>query len=151
MDDSAKSAAVSYTLPRYNELPDIGLYMDQVIVLADRFLTPIFGGEPVLTASMVNNYVKQKLLAPPCKKRYSREHVARLLVICVLKQVLSIPEISHLMTVMFTGVDFPEAYDEWCCMQEHAFQELSRAHCSPAKLAAISVAGKSLFQNLSES
>lgn len=139
----------AFSLPRYQELPDIGLYMDQVIVLADRYLSPLFGGDsPVLTASMVNNYVKQKLLAPPCKKRYSREHVARLLVICVLKQVLSIPEIAHLLEEIFCEEVFSDRYDAWCEMQERVFAEIAQADCTPDHLAAVSVAGKCLFQKM---
>lgn len=134
-------------LPRYHQLPDIGLYMDQVIALTDRSLAPLFGeNSAVLTASMVNNYVKQRLLQPPVKKRYSREHVARLIVVCMLKQVLSIPETTVLLSELFDGGDFSAKYDAWCDMQERAFSELALSGRSLASLAAISVAGKSLVQ-----
>lgn len=140
-----KSHPAPLMLPRYSQLPDIGLYMDQVIALTERFLGPIFNGETtILTASMVNNYVKQHLLPPPYKKRYNREHVARLIAICILKQVLSIPEIDVLLKELFLEEDFARNYDSWCDTIELAFEELNRKECSHATLAAISVAGKSL-------
>ena len=136
-----------FSLPRYEQLPDIGLYMDQVIALTDRSLESLFGQDAsVLTASMVNNYVKQRLLLPPVKKRYSRKHVACLIVICTLKQVLSIPEISVLLNELLADDDFAQRYNEWCALQEQAFAELAGANRSRAHLAAISVAGKRLFQ-----
>lgn len=143
MEEKAHCAPL--LLPRYEQLPDIGLYMDQVIALTERYLGPVFGSDStVLTASMVNNYVKQRLLPPPQKKRYSREHVACLIAICILKQVLSIPEISVLLKELFPEDDFARGYDSWCDTIEAAFEELSRKHRSRATLAAISVAGKSL-------
>ena len=76
-------------LPRWEELPDLDLYMDQVLSLIHRYL----GREEspdgkVLTSSMVNNYVKMRLMPAPEKKKYSRVHLAYLIAICVLKTSL---------------------------------------------------------------
>ncbi|MBR6521606.1 MAG: DUF1836 domain-containing protein [Oscillospiraceae bacterium] len=76
-------------LPRWNELPDIELYMDQVLALMAKYMQGVASGEDkVLTASMVNNYVKMGLVPAPVKKKYSRSHLARLVIICVMKQVV---------------------------------------------------------------
>lgn len=58
------------TLPRWEELPDIELYMDQVISLVGKYLTPILPKQEqaLLTKSMVNNYVKLELIPAPVKK-----------------------------------------------------------------------------------
>jgi Domain of unknown function (DUF1836). len=58
------------TLPRWKELPDIELYMDQVISLVGKYLTPILPKQEqaLLTKSMVNNYVKLELIPAPVKK-----------------------------------------------------------------------------------
>ena len=50
----------SYRLPRWEELPDIELYMDQVITLIERYLSPLVGqyDNKVITPAMINNYVK---------------------------------------------------------------------------------------------
>ena len=75
-------------LPQWETLPDIGLYMDQVITLMERTFAPFLPGAEI-TKSMVNNYVKVELIPRPIGKKYDREHLALLLVIGVLKQALS--------------------------------------------------------------
>lgn len=57
-------------LPRWEELPELELYMDQVITLVDRYLSPLMEDEKhqLLSSAMVNNYVKHKLVPPPVKK-----------------------------------------------------------------------------------
>jgi len=86
-------------LPRWEELPDFELYMDQVLALISRYLGETPGkGEKMLTASMVNNYVKLEVMPSPVKKKYSRIHVAHLLVICALKPVLSISELRDMLS-----------------------------------------------------
>ena len=81
-------------LPAWNDLPDLELYMDQVLSLVIRYL----GADgKALTASMVNNYVKMGAVPAPRKKRYARVHLSRLIVICVLKSVLPLGDIQTLL------------------------------------------------------
>lgn len=82
------------SLPRWEELPDLELYMDQVLSLIGRYIPS--GEAKGLTASMVNNYVKQKVLPPPVNKRYGRGHIAALLMLCTLKSVMPISAIQQL-------------------------------------------------------
>ena len=51
-------------LPRWDELPDIDLYLDQVLTLLDKYLGPFLpeNGGHALTASMINNYVKLRIV-----------------------------------------------------------------------------------------
>lgn len=87
---------LSIDLPKWEMLPDIGLYMDQVIMLMERtFGAALPKGE--ITKSMVNNYVKVGLVPRPTGKKYDRAHLARLLMICVLKQALSMESISRML------------------------------------------------------
>ena len=72
----------------WEQLPDFSLYMDQVLGYMDRQVLR-FDGDGGLTAAMVNNYTKAGLLPRADGKKYGREHLAYLTVICVLKQVLS--------------------------------------------------------------
>ena len=60
-------------IPRYEELPAISLYLDQVISILNQTLTPFFeeGEDKIITGAMVNNYVKHKVIEPPRKKRYT--------------------------------------------------------------------------------
>lgn len=82
------------SLPQWEELPDLELYMDQVLSLVGRYLPS--GEDKGLTASMVNNYVKQKVLPPPVNKRYGRRHLAALLMLCTLKSVMPISAVQQL-------------------------------------------------------
>ncbi|MGK0551624.1 DUF1836 domain-containing protein [Enterococcus faecalis] len=109
-------------LPRWHELPDIELYMDQVITLIEKYLSPFITMEKhtLLTSSMVNNYVKQGLIPAPIKKRYNRKHLAFLIAITLLKQVLTIPEIKQGILFQGAAVGIREAYNLFCEEQEKA-------------------------------
>lgn len=92
---------MNFTLPRWKALPDLALYMDQVLLVLNTALAPVTVGEgPAVTASMVNNYVKLKLTAPAEKKKYDRAHLARFLMICLLKKVLSMQEIAQILALL---------------------------------------------------
>jgi len=73
----------------WEALPDLNLYMDQVIGYMPRQLI-CYGSEERLTSAMVNNYIKDGLLPRAEGKRYSKVHLAYLTAICVLKQVLPV-------------------------------------------------------------
>jgi DNA-binding transcriptional MerR regulator len=89
-----------FRLPDWDELPRIKLYMDQMIGLITQFLGFFVydpGEEKLLTPSMVNNYVKMRLLPPPVKKKYSRKHIALLIMICTFKQSLSMAAVEQML------------------------------------------------------
>ena len=81
-----------FHLPRWEELPNFDLYLDQVITLIEGYLQHLFDEEndTILTSAMINNYVKLKLIPKAEKKRYNRVHIAYLIAITILKQVLTI-------------------------------------------------------------
>lgn len=83
----------------WDRLPDIGLYMDQVVTFLDRQLHNHRRNEKdrIITASMINNYTKDHVIPRAESKKYSRDHIALLLVICSLKKVLSMPDLSDLL------------------------------------------------------
>ena len=98
---------VNYTLPTWQELPDFGLYMEQVLVLMKQYLAylpPELSDEELITPATINNYVRKKIMPEPVKKRYYRVHLAYLLLICSLKQSLSIADVQKLLPN-----DLPEA------------------------------------------
>ena len=105
-----------FHMPRYDEIPDIDLYMDQLLAYIEKILTPLFEhtNEKILTTSMVNNYVKQGVLPPTVKKRYSREHVILLMEICLAKQMYSIQEIGQLLAVQNAIFDIKTSYNYIC-------------------------------------
>lgn len=98
-DREERDAQAVVCLPAWETLPDIGLYMDQVITLMERtFLTALPKGE--ITKSMVNNYVKVGLVPRPVGKKYDREHLAMLLMVAVLKQALSMENIARMLAML---------------------------------------------------
>ena len=89
-----------FRLPVWDELPQIELYMDQVIVLLNEYLSYfVYEGndEKLITAAMVNNYVKMKLVPAPVRKKYGRVHLAYLIMICTLKQSLRLSMLPALL------------------------------------------------------
>ena len=90
---------LEFQMPRWNDLPSIDIYLDQLVTYLDQNLKIYSAGNPtIITKTMINNYVKQQVIPPPIKKKYNREHIASLFVICILKQVYSINNISDLIT-----------------------------------------------------
>ena len=67
----------------WDRLPEIYLYMDQVLTYMNKQLEPLTRTEDAapLTSSMINNYVKDGVLPRPEQKKYSREHLAMLTMI----------------------------------------------------------------------
>lgn len=148
-------------LPRWDELPDIELYMDQVITLMGKYfgwLSP--QDESVLTSSMINNYVKIGIIPAPIKKKYSRTHLFRLIIICVMKRVLPINDIAALIeTLLETRTEdevldiFTSRYEEECfntmsllesSLEQNAEEE-SKAALSLSVVQAAAIAGGNIL------
>ena len=89
-----------YRLPDWEEIPDLGLYMDQVVQYLRQtlsYLPPELKQTQVITAAAINNYVRTRLLPEPQKKKYYRTHIAQLLMIVTLKQTFQLAMISPLL------------------------------------------------------
>lgn len=114
----------NFHMPRYDEIPDIDLYMDQLLAYIERVLSPLnmAQGEKILTTSMVNNYVKLGLLPPTVKKRYSREHVTALIIICIAKHIYSMQEISKLVAIQRHHYDTKTSYNYICTELENVLK-----------------------------
>lgn len=113
---------LTYRCPRYDDLPDILLYRDQVIDATRQWTAPLLGQDGVITPAMVNNYVKLGLVDAPEKKRYGRRQLAQLYSISLLKQVLSISEMRSLFELQDQTYDLKQAYDFFCTELENALQ-----------------------------
>ena len=99
----------NFRLPRYEEIPTVGLYLEQTTKYIAEYLNPIQEG--ALTASMISNYVKKHLIANPVKKQYSREQIAYLFFIAVAKSVLSLDALTNFIRVQQKTYDIQRAYD----------------------------------------
>jgi len=106
-----KESVKSFNLPRYDAIPDVGLYLEQVTRYICDYLEPL---EISITTSMVGNYVKKGLIANPVRKLYSREQVAYLIFIAVAKTVLSLEDIQLLIGLQRKTYSPKVAYDYFC-------------------------------------
>ena len=120
--------ASEYNLSTWDRLPEIYLYMDQVLTYMNKQLTPYEGSRTSgqLTSSMINNYVKDGVLERPKQKKYAREHLAVLTVICMLKSVLSIQEISTMLNIMAETQEKEALYEKFIKAHTTAFQEVGQ-------------------------
>lgn len=111
-----------HALPSWDELPALDLYMDQVVALLNSylgFLPKEVGMDAVVTAAAVNNYVRKKIMPAPVKKRYSRIHLAYLLMICSLKQSVSISYIQQMLPPTLTEQQVHDVYNRFAEQQRH--------------------------------
>ncbi len=124
----------NFSSAEWDRLPEIYLYMDQVLTYMNKqlHLFERSDSECVLTSSMINNYVKDGVLPRPAQKKYAREHLAVLTVICMLKQVLSIQDISALVKTLLKNAPASEVYDRFCEAQTEALKSV----CGRAEAAA---------------
>ncbi len=111
-----------YICPDWSDFPDIDLYMDQVISVLERYLAPFFPQEKCITSTMINNYVKHRLLPPPENKRYSRRHLARLFMICIFKRFVQLSEIQVILEFLVNEKGEEETYLLFKQEMEDAFQ-----------------------------
>ena len=104
-------AVKSFRMPRFHELPDVGLYLDQTTKYINGFLAPL-GWE--ITGSMISNYVKKGLITNPVKKQYSAQQIAYLFFIAIAKNALSMENIKKLLDIQKELYEPQVAYDYFC-------------------------------------
>lgn len=115
-----------YSPIAWEQIPDLGLYMDQVVTFIDRQCKGLYAeGERIFTPAMVNNYVKLGLVDRPKGKKYAREALAQLLMICVLKQAASAEGMKRLVKPR-DGETLETVYRHFCALQTETFTSLSR-------------------------
>ena len=119
----------AYRLPAWEQIPDLGLYMEQVVLLLRQYLDylppELKQPEPITAASLpealishiiaaaINNYVRTRLLPEPRKKRYYRVHIAYLIMICTLKQALRLSELQTLLPGDLPEDEVRRTYDAY--------------------------------------
>lgn len=112
-------------MPRWEEITDIPLYMDQLIAVVTQYLEPfqIFASDksPV-TSSMVNNYVKLGLIPKPVKRHYNKRHIAYLIVITLFKEVISIQDIRRVLIFLAQSQGNSNAYNQFCGLMENTIK-----------------------------
>ncbi len=117
-----------FHIPRWEELPNFALYLDQLVTLLEDYLANYIKNDndkqnkenKIITKTMINNYVKQGILDAPTGKKYNKIHIVKLFVICILKQVYSINDIKELIKLAINTVPVEEAYNKFCTELENA-------------------------------
>ncbi|SDP00134.1 protein of unknown function [Streptococcus sp. NLAE-zl-C503] len=127
-----------FSYPKWEDIPNIDLYLDQVLLYVNQVCAPISPDkEKGLTASMVNNYVKHGYLTKPDKKKYQRKHIARLIAITTLKSVFSIQEIAQTLNTLQTQASSDQLYDAFVDYMNHGIDPenpIIQTSCQTVKL-----------------
>ena len=124
----------SFSLPSYESLPEIELYMDQLIGYLNKLLAHTCRseeGEP-LTPNRVNNYVKDGRIKRPVQKKYDRDRIAMLYMLCCAKQNLALPDASALLGTLENG-DIARLYEEFKSLQEPIVRSCAEELCNTDK------------------
>ena len=115
------SASVrDFRLPRYSEIPTVGLYLEQTAKYISEYLAPL--EDHSLTPSMISNYVKKRLISSPVKKLYGRDQIVYLFFIAVAKNVLSLDALTGFIALQKRTYDLPTAYNYFCDEFENTLQ-----------------------------
>ena len=125
--------------PKWSELPEIDLYLDQVLEYVNKLHSSVMlKNDKGLTSAMINNYVKNHYVDKPIKKKYSRRQLARLIVITYLKNVFSIQEISKTLTILTENDKSEIMYNNFvACMNgedTHEIPIVIKSACATVKL-----------------
>ena len=123
MEKQEVEELLAFRLPRYSQLPELGLYLDQTLSYVAGVIHPLYGQPYAITGAMVSNYIKTGALEPSIRKKYGREHLARLVVISLLKEVFTVPEICALFQVQKETYPLEISYDYFCTEFENALRE----------------------------
>ena len=128
----------TFSYPKWEEIPNINLYLDQVLLYVNQFCPPASPDkEKGLTSSMVNNYVKHGYLTKLEKKKYQRKQIARLIAISTLKSVFSIQEIAQTLNTLQTETNSEELYNAFVNYMNEDIDPANpiiRASCQTVKL-----------------
>lgn len=112
---------------QWHDLPDIALYMDQIISYMPRQLIH-FDEREALTSAMVNNYIKDGLVPRASGKRYGPIHLGYLTAVCALKKVLSVRDIGILLRAGEERTREPEElYRYFCGALDRALSDTAAA------------------------
>ncbi len=128
----------NFSYPKWEDIPNIDLYLDQVLLYVNQVCAPISPDKDKgLTASMVNNYVKHGYLTKPDKKKYQRKQIARLIAITTLKSVFSIQEIAQTLNTLQTQASSDKLYDAFVDYMNHGINPenpIIQTSCQTVKL-----------------
>lgn len=110
------------------DIPNLDLYMDQIMTLFDTNLADYkrYEDDKILTKTMINNYSKSKVITPVKGKKYNKEQIIQMLLIYQLKNNLSIQEIKELLTPFYEEeTNLEKIYQDYLLMKDNINKDLS--------------------------
>ncbi len=114
-----KNYLLKFELPTWDNIPDIGLYMEQIIVLLKQYLDylpPDLKEAQFITPSTINNYVRMKVIPEPVKKRYYRIHIAYLIMVLTMKEGIEISLIRKLIPSNLAEEEMRSVYEAYAAL-----------------------------------
>lgn len=141
-----KSAIQGFYMPRYQDIPNMGLYLDQTTKYLNHFLAPL--GCMEVTSSMISNYVKKGLISSPVKKLYYADQIAYLFFIVIAKQVLSMENIIALSERQKKTYTIPVAYDYFCLELENMLYYVFGLSDSVAQIGVTATQEKTMLRSV---
>lgn len=128
----------TFHYPSWEELPDLDLYLDQVLLYVNKTCAPVLSSsDKGLTAAMINNYVKHGYVEKPDKKKYQHHQIARLIAITTLKTVFSIQEIASTLNYLHQQANSDLLYNsfvDYLNEQKEPIAPIIRAACQTVQL-----------------
>lgn len=138
--------AASIRLPHYQEIPNVGLFLDQTAKYISEYLSPLM--DQALTGSMISNYVKKDLIANPVKKQYNREQIAYLFFIAVAKSVLTLEEISWVIRLQKLSYEPERSYEYFCLELQNVLMYVFGLKAQLDTIGETDTEEKSILQNI---
>ena len=117
---SISNSVRDFRLPRYNEIPNVGLYLEQTSKYIADCLENV--QEAAITSSMISNYVKKGLISNPVKKLYNRDQIAHLMFIMLAKSVVSLDNLNLFIRLQERTYPTEKAYNYLCDEFENLLQ-----------------------------
>lgn len=99
---------LNYKNPTKSEMPSIHLYMDQLLEYFQNTMKSLMRQteNTIFTKTMINNYVKSKVIKAPNKKKYDQETLCDLTIIYHLKKAFSLQDTSFILERMKESEDY---------------------------------------------
>jgi len=126
------------------DIPNLDLYMDQLLTFIEDNLKGLARNpdDKIITKTMINNYAKDGIIAPPIKKKYNRRHVILLILIYYLKQVLSLNDIKTLFQPILNDpssedddiISLEDIYSTFLKIRKIQFQDFGQEFADKFKL-----------------
>ncbi|MDO4492179.1 MAG: DUF1836 domain-containing protein [Lachnospiraceae bacterium] len=100
---------LEFSMPLYTEIPDVGLYLKQVVKYINETVGEWF--DIKVTETMLTNYVKMHMVPNAIKKQYYRDHIVIMIFIVLAKTVVSLDNIQKLLQIREQQYEVKEAYE----------------------------------------